>query len=89
MLLGWIPQEQWQRRTVGDLVDELAVRADARTIRRWFRTPQPTLGRRTPLEALRIARHPNDDLVTELRRLAAPAASGHVDGEHTGSLAQP
>jgi hypothetical protein len=72
-LLGWIPQEDWQRREVADLVHALAVSDDAVEVRRWFRRPQASLGRRTPLEALRLAKRPDDELVVELRRLALAA----------------
>ena len=70
VLLGWIPQEPWQRRTVEDLVTELGTWADVKTTRRWFRRPQPTLNRRTPLEALRLAKLPGDPILSELRTLA-------------------
>lgn len=69
-LLGWIPQEQWQRQIVQEVVDELGRHGDASTVRRWFRRPQASLGRRTPLEALRVAKGPHDELLEELRRLA-------------------
>lgn len=72
-LLGWIPQEEWRRREVADLVRVLPVSDDAVELRRWFRRPQASLGRRTPLEALRLAKHPDDDLLDELRRLAVEA----------------
>jgi uncharacterized protein (DUF2384 family) len=74
VLLGWIPQEQWARQAVDNLVDDLGAWADDKETRRWFRKPQPTLGRRTPLEALRLARSPGDPLLTELRRLAQEPA---------------
>ncbi|MFN2466715.1 MAG: hypothetical protein ABR521_01075 [Gaiellaceae bacterium] len=69
-LLGWIPQEEWQRRSVSDLVRVLSARADAVETRRWFRQPRTSLGRRTPLEALRLAKGPDDPLLDELQRLA-------------------
>ena len=68
-LLGWIPQQDWQRETISRIVSDLAAPSDAET-RRWFRRPQASLGRRTPLEALRLAKRADDPLVTELRRLA-------------------
>jgi len=72
-LLGWIPQEEWRRREVADLVRVLPVSDDAVELRRWFRRPQASLGHRTPLEALRLAKHPDDGLLDELRRLAVEA----------------
>jgi len=69
-LLGWIPQEDWQRRSVSDLVRILSARTDAVETRRWFREPRASLGRRTPLEVLRLAKRPDDTLLEELQRLA-------------------
>jgi hypothetical protein len=72
-LLGWIPQEDWRRQVVADLVRALSVSDDAAEVRKWFRRPQASLGRRTPLEALRLAKNPDDALLEELRKLAAEA----------------
>jgi len=72
-LLGWIPQEDWRRREVAELVRALALSDDPVELRRWFRQPQASLGRRTPLEALRLAKRPDDALLEELRRLAVEA----------------
>jgi thiamine biosynthesis lipoprotein len=69
-LLGWIPQEEWRRQTVDRLVVNLRPSSDTAQIRRWFRRPQESLGRRTPLEALRLAKVPDDPLLEELRRLS-------------------
>jgi Protein of unknown function (DUF2384) len=69
-LLGWIPQHDWQRETVSRIVRDLAASSDAAETRRWFRRPQESLGRRTPLEALRLAKRPDDPLLEQLRRLA-------------------
>jgi hypothetical protein len=73
-LLGWIPQEQWQRQIVQQVVDDLSLHNDGSMVRRWFRRPQVSLGRRTPLEALRLAKAPEDPLLQELRRLAGVAS---------------
>jgi hypothetical protein len=69
-LLGWIPQQDWERETISRIVSDLAASSGAAETRRWFRRPQASLGRRTPLEALRLAKRPNDPLLEELRRLA-------------------
>jgi len=74
VLLGWIPQEEWQRQLVQQVVDERSRHSEASTVRRWFRRPQASLGRRTPLEALRVAKGPEDPLLQELRRLAGTAS---------------
>lgn len=70
MLLGWIPQQDWQRETISRIASDLAVSNDPAETRKWFRRPQESLGRRTPLEALRLAKRPDDPLLEELRRLA-------------------
>jgi hypothetical protein len=69
-LLGWIPQESWRRDTVSQIVSDQAPHRDAAQLRRWLRRPQATLGRRSPLDALRVATRPDDPLLEELRRLA-------------------
>jgi hypothetical protein len=69
-LLGWIPQEEWKRQAVDRIAASLAASSDTAQVRRWFRRPQESLGRRTPLEALRLTSSPNDPLVEELRRLS-------------------
>ena len=74
-LLGWIPQQDWQRETISRIVSDLVVYRDAAETRKWLRRPQESLGRRTPLEALRLAKRPDDALLEELRRLAR-----HPDG---------
>jgi hypothetical protein len=69
-LLGWIPQEEWRRQGVDRIVGNLGASSDAAQIRRWLRRPQESLGRRTPLEALRLAKFPDDPLLEELLRLS-------------------
>lgn len=69
-LLGWIPQQDWQREAISQIVSDLGASRDAAETRRWFRRPQEMLGRRTPLEALRLSKRPDDPLLEELRRLA-------------------
>ncbi len=69
-LLGWIPQEDWQRRSISDLVRGLSVDRDPVEIRKWFRQSRPSLGRRTALDVLRLAKRPDDALLEELQRLA-------------------
>ncbi len=69
-LIGWIPQHDWQRETISSIVSDLAASGDAAETRRWLRRPLTSLGRRTPLEALRLAKRPDDPLLEELRRLA-------------------
>jgi hypothetical protein len=69
-LLGWIPQQDWQREAVSRIVGDLTASHDPAEIRKWFRRPQESLGRRTPLEALRLAKRPDDPLLEQLRRLA-------------------
>ena len=69
-MFGWIPQQDWQRDTISRIVSDLAASRDAAETRKWLRRPQASLGRRTPLDALRLAKRPDDPLLEELRRLA-------------------
>jgi uncharacterized protein (DUF2384 family) len=69
-LLGWIPQEDWRREHISRVVDALSSSREEAEVRKWFRRPQPGLGRRTPLEALRLAKRHDDPLLEELWRLA-------------------
>jgi hypothetical protein len=73
-LLGWIPQEDWRRQMVSEIVASLGSAPGESTPRRWLRRPQTLLGRRTPLEIFRLAKRRDDPLLEELRRLAALAS---------------
>jgi len=69
-LVGWIPHEEWQRQTISQIVRDFTSSRDPAELRRWLRRPQQSLGRRTPLEALRLAKRRDDPLLEELQRLA-------------------
>ena len=71
--VGWVPQDEWRRQAIGELLGRLGETLDRAEIRRWLRRPQATLGRRTPLEALRLMRDPDDPLLRELQNLAMTA----------------
>lgn len=69
-LLGWIPQEDWRRQTISQIVADLGYPESSAATRRWLRRPRESLGRRTPLEVLRLAERRDDPLLEELQRLA-------------------